>query len=283
MKHKKTILISISVIFLLALTVLGVTAWQKGIFASADADHPAQFIQHDFVDLKQIGSISKFRSGVGHDFSNGGETCRSMKHYFTPAFTDADMQNLSNQPQTQGKQLPPAPTPDTAVAIYAPVDGKITGMKSEHFPVGQQIFITPDKAKGYSIRIFHVYPVDGIKSGSHVTAGQHIGDVSRLASTDISIQAGQINGRYVSYFDVMPDSVFASYQALGIKDRSELIFTKEYRDANPFTCNGEQFTQQREGGDQAVTINGWKDPRTQSNPENNQGNPNQGNPQSPQN
>lgn len=281
---RKTILIIIGLFILLVLVVLGVVAWQRGLLSPASADHPTQFVQHDFVDIAKIGSISKFRSGIGHDFSNGGETCRSMKHYYTPAFTSADMQQLSNQPKKQGKQLPPAPTPDTAVAIYAPVDGRIADIKSEHFPVGEQIFITPDKAKGYSIRLFHVYPVDGIKKGSHVTAGQHIGNISRLSETDISVQAGQINGRYISYFDVMPDSIFASYKELGIKDRSELIFSKEYRDANPFTCNGEQFTQQREGGDQTVTLNGWTDPRMQQgqNPDQRQGqNPDQGQGQNP--
>ncbi len=258
---KKKIIITTIVFIVLVLGGVGTVAWQRGVFAPADADNPAKFVQHDFVDLAKIGSISKFRSGEGHDFSNGGETCRSMKHYFTPAFSDKDMQTLSSQPQDQGKQLPPAPTTDTAVAIYAPVDGKITGIKSEHFPVGKQVFITPDKEKGYSIRIFHVYPVDGIKSGSHVAAGQHIGDISRLSSTDIAVQAGQINGRYVSYFDVMPDDLFASYQALGIKDRSDLIISKEYRDAHPFTCNGEQFSSQPQNSETTVTINGWTDPR----------------------
>ncbi len=253
----------VSVVVIVALGGVGVMAWQRGVFAPADADNPAKFIQHDFVDLVKIGSISKFRSNEGHDFSNGGETCRSMKHYFTPAFSDKDMQSLSNQPKDQGKQLPPAPTADTAVAIYAPVDGKITDIRSEHFPVGEQIFITPDKAKGYSIRLFHIYPVEGIKSGSHVTAGQHIGDISRLSSTDIAVQAGQINGRFVSYFDVMPDSIFASYQALGIKDRSDLIISKEYRDAHPFTCNGEEFSSKPQNSESAVIINGWSDPRMQ--------------------
>lgn len=276
MKYKK-ILIVAGVLIVLVLGSVGVIAWQKGVFAPADADNPTKFVQHDFVDLTKFGSISKFRSNEGHDFSNGGETCRSMKHYFTPAFTDKDMQTLSNQPQDQGKQLPPAPTAETAVAIYAPVDGKITSIKSEHFPVGKQIFITPDKAKGYSIRLFHVYLVDGIKNGSHVSAGQHIGDISRLSSTDISVQAGQINGRYISYFDVMPDNIFASYQALGIKDQSDLIISKEYRDAHPFTCNGEEFTTKPQNSEADVTINGWADPRMQ--PQQGSGSPQGSDPQ----
>lgn len=260
MKYKKILLI-VGVVVVLALGGVGAVAWQRGVFVPADADDPAKFIQHDFVDIAKIGSISKFRSNEGHDFSNGGETCRSMKHYFTPAFTAEDMQTLSKQPKDQGKQLPPAPTADTAVAIYAPVDGAITDIKSEHFPVGEQIFIMPDSAKGYSIRLFHVYPVDDVKSGSHVKAGQHIGDISRLSSTDIAVQAGQINGRFVSYFDVMPDSIFSSYQALGIKERSDLIVSREYRDAHPFTCNGEEFSSPPQNGESSITINGWTDPR----------------------
>lgn len=262
MKRNKLWLAACVIIISLLVTG-GLIAWQRGLLTPVNANNPAKFIQHNFVDLTKIGSISKFRSGEGHDFSNGGETCRSMKHYFTPAFTDKDMQTLSSQSESQGKRLPPAPTTSTAVAIYAPVDGVITDIRSENFPVGKQIYITPDNANGYSIRIFHVYPIEGIKNGSHVSAGQHIGDISRLSSTDIAVQAGQINGTYVSYFDVMPDSIFASYQALGIKNRSDLIISREYRDAHPLTCNGEEFASQSQNSDSSISINGWSDPRMQ--------------------
>jgi hypothetical protein len=266
MKHK--ILLSAAGFLVVAAGIIVGLLWNRGAFEKADAENPTQFIQHDFVDLTKIGSISKFRSGEGHDFSSGGETCRSMKHYFTPAYTAADMKELQNQPLTQGRRLPPAPTSETAVAIYSPVDGKITDVQSEQFPVGKQIFITPTSAPGYNIRIFHVYLLDGIDKGTTVTAGQHIGNISRLSSTDISIEAGRLNGKFISYFDVMPDSVFSAYTALGIKQRSELIFSKEFRDAHPFTCNGEAFTEQHEGGDQEVYLNGWTIPKETSQGEN---------------
>lgn len=49
-------------------------------FKPFDIKNPPKFIQADFVELDKVYVISKFRSGVGHDFSLGDEKCRSMKH-----------------------------------------------------------------------------------------------------------------------------------------------------------------------------------------------------------
>src|SRR5262249_2384306 len=46
---------------------------------SADQQIP-KFLQADYIDLCQIGSISKFRSSEEHDYSDAFESCRSMKH-----------------------------------------------------------------------------------------------------------------------------------------------------------------------------------------------------------
>ncbi|MFQ5356513.1 MAG: hypothetical protein ACE5DY_08545, partial [Mariprofundaceae bacterium] len=44
-----------------------------------------QFVSTDFVALtNDINDISMFRSASGHDYSDSFETCRSMKHYFSP-------------------------------------------------------------------------------------------------------------------------------------------------------------------------------------------------------
>ncbi|MBI2588327.1 hypothetical protein HYW31_01265 [Candidatus Berkelbacteria bacterium] len=61
----------------------------------------------------------------------------------------------------------------------------------------------------------------------------------------------------------MPDSVFAKYQKLGIKNRGELIISKEERNANPLQCNGEKFAKNYDnagGGlniENFVYINGY--------------------------
>ncbi len=195
-----------------------------------------QFIQTDFIDLDRIETISKFRSGEGHDFSSNGETCRSMKHYFSPPPSTADQAYRDTH-----EGFPPPPNGETDIVISSPVDGTIVDLPTERNEFGQQIYIRPDKAKDFTVRLFHVYLDDGFKKGSTLTAGQRIGAISAGQNTDIAVQRGGFRGEFVSYFSVMPDSVFAAYQARGISTREDLIVSKEARDANPLTCQGEQF------------------------------------------
>ena len=53
-------------------------------FKIPDEKNVPKFITADFIDLSGVTSISKFRSGAGHDYSDSDEKCRSMKHYFQP-------------------------------------------------------------------------------------------------------------------------------------------------------------------------------------------------------
>jgi len=62
--------------------------------------------------------------------------------------------------------------------------------------------------------------------------------------TFIAITQGRT--KYISYFEVMPDSVFGKYQALGVKNREDLIISKAARDAKPLKCNGEWFAEHYE-------------------------------------
>lgn len=193
-----------------------------------------QFIQADFIDLSKISAISKFRSGSGHDFSRGsGETCRSMKHYFNVQRPES-AEELINK----NRGIPPKPDGKTDIPIYSPVDGKIISIESDQF--GEQFYIRPDSHPNFTVRLFHIYPLSDIKKGIKVKAGQKIGVIGQYQNTDIAITKGWTN--YFSYFEVMPDDIFAKYQALGIKNRDELIISKADRDANPLQCNGEWFT-----------------------------------------
>lgn len=213
---------------------------------SFDINNPPKFIQADFIDLDRITSISKFRSASGHDFSAGtGETCRSMKHYFMPAFSEE-----GERLQRQNNGLPPPPDGKTDIKIYSPVDGKITKIETEQTPIGEQIYIEPDSLSGATIRLFHIYKLEGVKVGKIVKAGEHIGNIGQYQGTDIAVESrfGFFKVALLSYFDVMPDSLFAKYQARGVKDKSELIISKEFRDANPLKCNGEQFAQDYDRG-----------------------------------
>ena len=194
----------------------------------------SQFIQADFIDLDKIFSVSKFRSGSGHDFSGNGEACRSMKHYFAPNWSQA-----GESARQANNGMPPAPDGTNDIDIYSPVDGKIIGIQTEKSPIGEQIYIQPTAQKDYTIRLFHIYKSAGIAKGTELKAGQKIGVISQYSTTDIAVMKGRNN--FISYFDVMPDSLFAKYIARGVKSKSDLIISKEARDANPLQCNGENF------------------------------------------
>ncbi len=211
---------------------------KTGLGIKIDTNKPTKFVQADFIDSSKIYSISKFRSGEGHDFSGNGETCRSMKHYFTPQ----EDPTIKPTRVIEGHSVPPEPDGKHDIDIFSPVDGKITDITSERFPVGEQIYIQPSSAKEYTIRLFHVYKVDGIKKGAIVKAGQKIGVISGYSATDISVEGGRY--QFVSYFQVMPDSIFAAYQKRGAKTRDDFIISKAYRDAHPIPCNQDDKSDQ---------------------------------------
>ncbi len=231
-----------------------------GVFGPKDIDenNSPQFIQADFIDLDRIYSISKFRSGSGHDFSGNGETCRSMKHYFN---TQDTQEKLTAWDENNG--IPPLPTANTAISIYSPVDGKIIRVEEEEAPIGQQIYIVPEDELRFTIRLFHVYLLPELDAGSKIVAGQKIGEISAYSNTDIAITVGRYGNRFVSYFEVMPDNIFAKYLARGVEDRDELIITEEERDASPLQCNGERFAINYDSvtganEDHFVRLSGWK-------------------------
>ena len=196
-----------------------------------DISNPPKFIQAEFIDLSKIYSISKYRSGEGHDFSSNGETCRSMKHYFNP---QVDV-TIKPEKAADGRTIPPQPDGIHDINIYSPVDGTITDITAERLPVGEQLYIKPSNAKDYTVRLFHIYKTSGIQKGTTLKAGQKIGVISGYSATDIAIEAGQ--GHYVSYFQVISDNIFEAYKLRGATSRDNFILSKEYRDSHALPCN----------------------------------------------
>ena len=172
--------------------------------SSTETDRLPQFIEADFIDLDQIYSISKFRSGSGHDFSSGSEECRSMKHYFNTQDTREKMLSYD-----QNNGIPPKPDGVNDISIYSPVNGKIIAVKSDKMPIGVQVYIRPTAYPDYTVRLFHIYLDSGVEDGSQVIAGQKIGVISQYQNTDIAITRGWTD--YISYFEVLPDHLFANY------------------------------------------------------------------------
>lgn len=255
MKYLKVELVFLCAIIVLSL-VVGYFVLRSG--SNTDTNNPPKFIQADFIDLKKIYSISKFRSGSGHDFSGGGETCRSMKHYFN---TQDNQEKMSLFEQNNG--IPPKPDGINDINIYSPVDGTIADVQREQMPIGEQIYISPKSNPNYTIRLFHIYLNERIKKGSKISAGQKIGIISLYQNTDIAILAGRYSRKYISYFDVMPDNIFAKYVDRGVKSRSELIISKEARDADPLQCNGEMFVQKNDNFDPKdfIFLSGYINPQ----------------------
>lgn len=221
-----------------------------------DENNLPKIIQADWIDLSRISQISKFRSGSGHDFSSSGETCRSMKHYFNPLRT-ADDQELIDE-----NGFPPSFGLEGAIPIYSPVDGEIIDI-SEDGSIGSQVYIRSEKYPDFTIRLFHIYLLDGYKEGVGVSAGEKIGHIGRIQNTDIAVSIGSLwNPKLVSYFQVMPDDLFAKYQTAGVESRDQLIITKEYRDAYPLECDGEWFRVNYDSkGNEHIYINGYKPER----------------------
>jgi len=180
---------------------------------SDDDTSPSQPVKvtADYIELGRITRISKFRSGVGHDYSDSYESCRSMKHYFVPG--------------------------SYPVKIFSPVNGTISYLTVEW--AGTQVGI---KAGARTFVIFHVNVFSTLKVGDVVTAGQQIGThIGSQTWSDIAVWEGN---RLLSYFNVMTDAVFQNYKNRGVGARSDLIITQAARDADPLTCSGDTFASQ---------------------------------------
>src|SRR3989344_2146747 len=205
-----------------------------------DPDNPPRFIQTDFVELDKVFSISKFRSGLGHDYSYlSGETCRSMKHYFS----SYDDKQPNYKFEGLGIENFPTPALEKDVKIFSPVDGTLdyddTGLN-----YNQELRVNPSAYPDISIEFQHVQRAPNVKKG-FVKAGELIGLVLANQSFDLAIQTDLIeNGvkkiGYISYFAAIPDSVFAKYLARGVKSRKDLIISKEFRDAHPLFCHDKE-------------------------------------------
>lgn len=181
---------------------------------------PPKFIVVNYIELDKIERISKFRSGIGHDYSDDSESCRSMKHYFQPK----SAVNWS------------------LVKIFSPVDGKVVRIFDEW--AGTQVQIQPKTMQSCTIIIFHIALQKPLIVGDSVSAGQLLGmHIGSQTMSDIAVGFSlQNKWRLFSYFDVISDSLFQQYTAKVISSRAQCIISKEARDADSLKCSGETFS-----------------------------------------
>ncbi|HNS74027.1 MAG TPA: hypothetical protein PKI81_11510 [bacterium] len=177
-----------------------------------------RFVDVNYIDFERVNKISRFRSAIGHDYSDDEEDCRSMKHYF---WLDG----------SAGWE---------SARIYAPVNGTVV-WRFEEF-LGTQIWIRSDEYPDFQFGIFHLLLADStLAEGRKVLAGELLGThFSGRTYSDIATAfITPYQRRLISYFDVMTDGLFQRYQARGLAERSDVIISRAERDAHPLTCAGE--------------------------------------------
>ena len=195
------------------------------VLAGCDTREPpeaidsSRFITVPVHDPTAIARISRFRSSVGHDFSDDSETCRSMKHYFAPP-DGADW---------------------SALEIRAPFSGRVVAVESEW--AGDKVELMPDSAPEFRLTIFHVVRDPDVRSDAKVRAGDRLGrHAGRQTMSDVAVWSVPAGGllRLVSYFDLLSDDAFGAYRAVGIESRALAIIDRGLRDAAPLNCGADE-------------------------------------------
>ena len=216
----------------LVVCFIALIAWsQNWHIVDIDPTKVPQFIQADFIDVTKVSNVSKFRSGVGHDASDSVEHCSSMRHYF--GFIDA--------PEIQAEEGKDIALEKAKFLIdtFSPVDGRVMGISGDLAKHGQQINIKPDNYPSIQVRIDNLNVDPSIHALSKLKAGQKIGESRGMAEITISYNFPFGNRYNLSYFTLMPDSLFAKYQKAARWNitKDDFIITKEYRNVHPLECD----------------------------------------------
>lgn len=178
-----------------------------------------EFIDRSPLAVASLDRVSRFRSGFGHDYSDGFENCRSMKHYFQPLSA------------LDWSRLP----------IVAPVSGTLEKVTPER-QNGLQLWLIPDAQPAFHLVLFHVNTTN--QQGDHVTAGEVLGtmiDNSEDFDVALWIDTPDGNPRLGSFFAALSDDGFAPYRDAGTADRAQFIISQQERDADPIVCSAGAF------------------------------------------
>ena len=205
-----------------------------------DPDNIPKIATANFTELDKFSRMSKLRSVVGHDYAVGtteydqdGLNCRSMKHYFVPVDVPRKNSLYSSTPHTFEWM---------SIKFFAPADGVIQNVVRTNNEYGEeaQFAVASSDHPGYLFDFYHVKLLPGLDTGSAVSAGQQIGTLGHEESWgEIAVQA-QISGNQkilLSFLQVATDEVLEEYKARGLNTASDVIITKEERDANSIGCD----------------------------------------------
>lgn len=195
---------------------------------------PFPFVDEDFIELEKIERISRYRSSVGADHSDLCERCRSMKHTFAPVASHRVNDDVELR----------APVAGQITRVAREARGASTGLEN------LRVEVRSSRVPDVTFVLSHVDVAAGVTVGALVEAGDLLGtarlvfpDLGETAEgVDIAVRLHTVWGaRWVSWFDLVSDPVFAAYAARGVASRSDLVISKSTRDADPLACSGADF------------------------------------------
>jgi len=207
---------------------------------SFDPDNVPQIAKANFTELDKFSRMSKLRSVVGHDYSfetaefdPDGLNCRSMKHYLVPAGVPRENSRYASTPHTFEWM---------SIKFFAPTDGVIKNVhrSTNEYGPEAQFAVTSNDHPGYLFNYYHVKLLPDLDTGSAVTAGQQIGtlgDEGSWGEIAVQVQIGPKENHLLSFLQVATDEVLDEYKVRGLNTVSDVIITREQRDANPIGCD----------------------------------------------
>ncbi|MEK7202557.1 MAG: hypothetical protein AAB669_03470 [Patescibacteria group bacterium] len=223
---------------------------------SSTENGEAPTITANFVDLDKIAAITKFRSCQGHIVvpQDGSETRSNMKHYL-----------YLKKESTSARRL---------VKLYAPFDGFVSDIYkgdedfSDRDPASRDLTVSKSKGLGarsdWGFSFLHIEPLDGLKEGNAVKAGELLGYVSLelippyYAFDVVYAKMGSFpkkidkwNSPYAaleSAFAHMDSDTLAKFSVFDVDSADDFAITKATRDAAPcqYGPDGRQFNQERD-------------------------------------
>ena len=206
---------------------------------SYDPENIPQIANFNFTELDKYSRMSKLRSGVGHDYSfNTSEydatrnNCRSMKHYFVPMGVPLENSLYGVTPHAFEWM---------SIKFFAPADGTLTDVRYTQNEYGMEanFSILSSQYPGYYFTYYHIALDPNLTEGTLVEAGEQIGTLGHEESWGeiaVQVRINSTESHLISFIQVATDDVLEIYKNRGVNTASDVIITREQRDANPLAC-----------------------------------------------
>ncbi len=212
---------------------------------SFDPNNIPKIAKFNFTDLDKFSRMSKIRSAVGHNYSYKTDeddptrqNCKSMKHYLIPIGAAKTHGAYSTTPHTFKWMT---------IKFYSPVNGIINHIEYTENQFGTEanfgIQATDTPAKGYYFDYYHIALDPNLKVGSTIKAGQQVGTLGNENSySEIAVSASisKTKIHLISFLEVASDEIFNLYKNRGVNSPSDVIITRQERDANPLPCDNSE-------------------------------------------